>query len=209
MEMPSKTRAYLAKGFKKLIFAVAMTFLFLLLGLFGNIGYSSDWSNKTVTSNKEYRNVELSITYNPILYPFYWITGNGHISLTVNPSRNAPQSSSEPHLFDPHLIEKGSQNVVVTPFRSFAEICEEIVIAMLIWGIYGNLFVLLTITIAIEILRLRVLYIILFSGIIGFFIAEIIGTIISLLIGIILATIYMLKLPKNNMFVRYWSSLWK
>lgn len=82
-------------------------------------------------------------------------------------------------------------------------------IQMITWGFWANLVILLFITVLIEIARVRAFYITMFSGISGFYIAELLGMLTGLVVGLALGLYMMFKLPKDNVLTRFWVSLWE
>jgi hypothetical protein len=78
---------------------------------------------------------------------------------------------------------------------------------MLTWGLPLNLFVLFCAFVAIEIVAQRGLYLVLFSGMMGFFVLGITGIILGIVAGSVMALI-LLKFWPNNPIVEYWRSLW-
>ena len=82
-------------------------------------------------------------------------------------------------------------------------------IKMAFWGGVESFAILLSMTIMIEILKQRLLYIVLLAGIVGFFFAGIIGTVVGLAIGMVFFLTYRFKLHEKNVLARFWSYLWK
>jgi len=80
---------------------------------------------------------------------------------------------------------------------------------MAFWGGVENFAILLSMTIMIEILKQRLLYIVLLTGIVGFFFAGIIGTVVGLAIGMVFFLTYRFKLHEKNILARFWSYLWE
>ena len=78
---------------------------------------------------------------------------------------------------------------------------------MLMWGLLLNLFVLFSLTLAIEIVGQRGLYLVLFGGVVGFMASEILGVFVGMVAGSIVALIF-LKLWPDNPILAFWRSLW-
>ena len=69
--------------------------------------------------------------------------------------------------------------------------------------------ILFFITVLIETARARALYITMFSGILGFYLAELLGMLTGLVAGLILSLLIMFRLPKDNILFRFWYSIWQ
>lgn len=175
---------------------MAMALLFTLLSLFNNVGYHIN-SMEELSHNPRngYVDVDFSFdaTYSPLLRPLNWIMGKGHIHGN----------------FSITYYTKVWQEIFIVRSLSAEERSEGFMLSMTAWGIIPNLIVLLFLTIIIETIRQRQLYVALFSGVIGFVAAGIPGTIAGFAVGMVFNLIYKHKLPKNNILARYWNYLSK
>jgi hypothetical protein len=176
---------------KKLLFAAGITLLLIILGIFNGLGYhiySIKEKSFTPYDQLGYAHVVINcdITYNPILYPYYWLMGMGHLTgdfhLVYIPEGYFPGEYGGP-------IWRTSQHRMDT-----------YIMTMLTWGTTPNIITLLLINIIIECLDKR-LYLGIFSGIIGF-LTGVIGAFLGLLTGIIFAILIRLKLPPFNFLLK-------
>lgn len=196
MEFAEKRRIRIAR---KIVFAGLAAMLFLLLGLFGGVGYRL-YSLKELGfvphSRLGYADARFKcdILYSPLLYPVYWIMGRGHTNGTFSILYFAEGYTAGEHaapIFG--LGEKDRRDVYL--------------MNMLMWGLSLNLFVLFSLTLAIEIVGQRGLYLVLFGGVVGFMASEILGVFVGMVAGSIVALIF-LKLWPNNPILVFWRSLW-
>ncbi|MDH5694657.1 MAG: ABC transporter permease [Gammaproteobacteria bacterium] len=165
----------------KSVFILAMALLLALLGTFDRIGYHvHEIEELSFTPDYRYNYADATFkfnaTYNPILYPFYWILGKGHISGDFS------------MIYLPESYERSEWGPAVfgsSPEDHFGKYIS----FMLTWGIFGNFGFLLLMTIVIEALKRRVLYASLFSGVFGFSIAGISGMMVGLFVGGIAAVL--------------------
>lgn len=180
---------------RKFIVAVLMALLLMLLGIFGKVGYYVHHIEElsfTRYYGLGYADATFScdITFNPILYPFYWMMEKGHISGNFST------------IYFPEACSPGEFGHPIWP-TSPSDRYPEYILQIVTWGILPNLLILFNITVAIEIVGRRTVYLLLFCGILGFFFAELLGTIIGLIAGAFLT------LKMNNKLVQLWHSLWK
>jgi len=186
---------------KKLLIALGMTFLLFLLGLFGGIGYDvqalSEVSRDYTYSSYGFLLVVFycDITYNPVLYPFYWIQGSGHLAGNFSTAYVAESVSPG---------ERGVPQFGLSPTQRL----DVYLTRMLTWGLAANLALLFALAIAIEIVQKRILYLAVFISSLGFAFASLAGWIVGLCIGAISVGYVLLKLPKDNTLERFWDSLW-
>jgi hypothetical protein len=170
--------------FRKLVVAVLVAFLFALLGTFYGLGYhvnsiqelsfqrtSTFWAEDYAAAT-----FECDMTYNPLLCPFYWIAGNGHVngnfSIIYQPEYARHQDLE-------------SHDTWSTPFYGTNPSSRyfEYVMAISYWGILPNLITLLFLTIMVEIVGRRILYMFIFCGILGFYPLGLIGVLVGMMIG--------------------------
>lgn len=70
--------------FRKVMLAITVAFLLALLGIFNNVGYHVN-SIEELPFNLSRKfgsgDIQFSFdaTYNPLLYPFYWLMRRGHV----------------------------------------------------------------------------------------------------------------------------------
>jgi len=196
MEFGEKRHVRIAR---KIVFAGLAAMLFLLLGLFSGLGYRL-YSLKELGfvphSRSGYADARFKcdILYSPILYPVYWIVGRGHTNGTFSV------------LYFPEGYTAGEH---AAPIFGLGEKDrrDAYLINMLTWGLSLNLFVLFSLTLAIEIVGQRGLYLVVFGGVIGFMISEILGVFVGMVVGSLTALV-LLKLWPSNPILIFWRSLW-
>jgi hypothetical protein len=187
---------------RKLVVATLFALLLFLLGIFGGLGYRG--YAKEISMERDYQsgfaNVGFTceILYDPITYPSYWIMGSGYINTTME-IPYAPQA---------HYPGEGTGDVGAPMYGNRKDRESEYLISMLIWGAPINLIVLLSITIAIEAIRIRSLYLILLSGILGFYVFNVPGVLFGVVAGS-LVVVLLFRLWRDNFIVRFWRSLWE
>jgi len=186
--------------FRKLIYATAFTFFLALLGIFSGLGYRVHHIEELSFiphSRLGYADVVFNcdMIYDPVLYPLYWMVGSGHISGNFS------------IMYLPEGYYPGEYGGPVWGYHA-RERYDAYISDMLSWGMLLNLFILFNIAIVIEIVEKRSLYLVLFCGILGFFVAEILGVIIGMIVSA-LALFMMLKFWSDNFIVRFWYSLWE
>lgn len=186
---------------RKFAIAVVMALLFALLGLSGGLGYrlhSLEQLSFVPHDQLGYADVDISFaaTYDPLLYPFYWFTRNGYINGTFS------------LIYVPEALGPGEHGGPVWGLKP-SDRYETYTIQMITWGFWPNLIILFFITVLIETARARALYITMFSGILGFYLAELLGMLTGLVAGLILSLLIMFKLPKDNILFRFWYSIWQ
>lgn len=174
---------------RKFIVALLVAFLFTALGLFSGLGYRVNSIEETsfAPTRNGYANAvfECDMTFNPILYPFYWITRNGQVN----------GQFSMIYLPDSYVTYRDLQSgdtwghaVYGVPWDRYADY----VMFLTTWGTLPNLLTILFFTIFIEIVGKRSIYIILLCGILGFYAMSLIG----LLVGATTACLVLLLLSK-------------
>ncbi|MGB9778483.1 MAG: hypothetical protein ACPLW8_03670 [Candidatus Bathyarchaeales archaeon] len=138
------------------------------------------------------------ILFNPLTHPFYWISPdvNGHIIGNFS-TRYVPEGYGGGEFSGPRfpLWPKQRYDYYITIFE--------------VWGLYQNMLVLFFIAITIEILKLRIVYIAYFCGILGFAVAQLIGMFIGVIVGSIVVIYIKRRLPSDNVLVNFWRSLWE
>jgi len=175
-----------------------MTLLFLLLGLFGGLGYH-------VSSVKEVSFVpnnfglyadavfQCDITFNPVLYPFYWVVGAGHLEGNFS------------MVFIPEGLMPGEYGGPV--WGRPATRADIYVTRVITWGTIGNAVLLLVLAIFIEVIGKRVLFLAIFTGTLGFRFGGLAGALGGLCMGAFVIA-YVLRKPEDNVLERFWRSLW-
>jgi hypothetical protein len=176
---------------KKPIIAALLASLFIILGLINNIGYhvaALEELSYIPHLEENYATVVLrtDITFNPLLYPAYWIQGTGHISGDLS------------FIHVPALTHTTAQGRVDT-YLMF----------LVTAGNVSNFLGVWLLAIIIEFVGKREIYIIFFSGIIGFTIAGTTGTIAGILVGMFPVLLVALKSKQGEILSRFWSSLWE
>jgi hypothetical protein len=178
-----------------------MALLFAVLGLFGGLGYRVNHLQELSfipNDQLEFANatISFSATYDPVLDPFYWLTRNGYVNGTFSvvyvPTSDYPGEFGGPVW---GLKPEDRYDYYTTQMTS--------------WGFLPNLFVLLFITILVEVGKVRALYVAVFSGVLGFYVDVAVGTLVCFTVGLVLTLFIMFKASKHNLLARFWGSLWK
>lgn len=186
---------------KKIVFALGIAFLFIFLGLYAGIGYqvnSIDQIYFYPHNNLGYADASFycDVYFNPILYPSYWLKGIGHITgnftIMYLPESYYPGEFGGPIW---GLSEK-------TRYENY-------IMYVVTGATYSDLLIIFLISIGIETIGKRGLYLVLFSGILGFATGGITGTLVGLGVGVAAALIIIFVLPEDNILSRLWYSLWE
>jgi len=173
---------------RKTLFAVGMALLLIILGLFNGIGYkvcSIDEVLFTIHSRMGYADAVfyVDITFNPILYPIYWLKGFG--SIKGNYSMMYVPESYKPGEFGGPIwgiSEKERYDTYITFLATS--------------GITSNFVSLLFLTALIEIIGHRKAYFVILCGLVGFAVADLLGVIIGAILGLIILLYMSFKNPK-------------
>ncbi|MBS7632240.1 ABC transporter permease [Candidatus Bathyarchaeota archaeon] len=162
--------------------ALALTFF----GTFDGLGYNVHRIEElsfNIHYNEGYAdaNFTFSATYNPILYPFYWLSGQGNIDGNFS------------MMYLPQSYERYSEWAPPNYGDSPKDRYSNYISYMISWGFIPNLLVLLILTATIEALGKRILYLALFLGMLGFSAGNLIGAAVATVAGL-LAVVYVLHL---------------
>jgi hypothetical protein len=188
------------KALRKLVVAVVMTLLLVFLGILGGVGYHLHWLNETSFDDQSYMygyadvTFNCALTYDPVIYPLYWLMGQGHIDREFR------------IMYIPETYTPGEFGHAVYLSRSQRE--NSYVMYVIMWGILPNMIMLLSIAIAIEALGKRSLYFVIFGGITGFALSFM-GVFLGLAVGGIVAFLIMRKVPPFSFLTRLWDELFK
>jgi hypothetical protein len=181
--------------------AVLLAFLFAMLGIISGLGYHRNSLEQLYfqihpTLGYADATISFSATYDPLLYPFYWIKGMGYENGTFS-------FQYIPNSYGPGEFSGG--NYGLKPSDRF----DDYTMRMILWGFWANLIALLFVTVFIEAAKARILYIAMFFGLFGFFVDVLPGMIAGLVIGVVVVWFITFKLPKDNVLSRFWYSLWE
>jgi len=200
---------------KKLVFALFTSMLLAMLGIFKGVGYRVFVIEETTFvphTRLGYADVKFYFEgiFNPLLYPYYWIRNYG----IINSDFYFLYRAEHPHwLMD--TMSGGLNMEVDSDWYPWGweltpeERCETYEIYLLTLGNVANFFVLFIVTLFIEILNMRKLYIAIFAGIVGFAFGNLTGTVAGMVVGLFLF-ILCFKLPKLNGFLNnLWFQLWE
>lgn len=187
--------------FLKIGIAVLLAFLFAVLGTISGLGYHRNSLVQLyfqIHPNLGYADatISFSATYDPLLYPFYWIKETGYVNGTYS-FQYIPSS------YGPGEFSGG--NYGLKPSDRY----DDYTIRMITWGFWANLITLLFATVLVEAAKARILYIAMFFGLLGFFVAVLPGMIVGLVIGGVVLWFITFRLPKDNVLSRFWYSLWE
>ena len=184
--MPTKDQ--LARVVRRLSIAIGVAMLLFLLGIFNGVGYNINSISERISPSPDRTFADVYVffdaTYNPILYPFYWLTGMGHTAENF--------TSSYPLFIRPNTIPFGFG------WLSQQERYDSYTMHMATRNMYGNLATLLLVAVIIEAAKQRLLYVVLFSGVVGFWAGGVLGTFIGLLLSSIAIIVYKLKFANAN-----------
>ncbi|MDH7564420.1 MAG: hypothetical protein QHH24_06050 [Candidatus Bathyarchaeota archaeon] len=194
-----EARVRFAQRFVRFGVAILLALGLLLLGLFEGVGYHLYFIRETsfIPHNQlGYADASFSIDlmYNPVLYPLYWLMGNGHINGTYS-TIYLPEGYGAGEFSGPRWGLWGKERQ------------DAYIIQMLSWGSLLNLLFLAIITVSIEIVGKRCLYLVLGFGIFGFAAFELVGMAVGMVLGSV-AVASLLRRPDNVVF-RFWRSLWE
>jgi hypothetical protein len=178
---------------RKFAVALLVALLFAVLGVIGGLGYRLNHLQELsfeVHEDEEWANatVSFSATYNPLLYPFYWLTRNGYINGTFS-FVYVPMSD--------YPGEFGGPVWGMKPQDRY----DYYTIEMTTWGFWPNLLTLLFITVLVEVASVRALYVALFSGILGFYVVALSGMLVGLTVGLVFVLFMVFKLRRPNILV--------
>lgn len=184
---------------KRLTLPILFAFLFTLFGIFSGLGYHLNYIDELsfVPHNQlGYADAVFAcnMIYNPIVYPLYWVIGEGHVNGTFQ------------MMYLPETYAPGEFGGPIWGLRK-QDRYDTYILYMVTWGTLLNLFFLLGVTIAIEIIRQRILYLVLLFGAFGFYVFQILGVFLGIIVGSIIALL-LFKWP-DNFIVRFWRSLWE
>lgn len=182
------TKGQLDRTVKRLSIAIGVALSLFLLGTFSGVGYRVNSISESIIPSPDRAFADVYVffdaTYSPVLYPFYWLTGMGHISENF--------TSSYPLGIRPQSIPFGFG------WLSQQERYDSYTVYWATRSMYGNLAILLLVAVVIEAVKQRLLYAILFSGVVGFWAGGVLGTFIGLLLSSIAITVYKLKSANSS-----------
>lgn len=188
------------KIFRKLLVAISITLLLGLLGLFSRIGYQVRSIEELSFNPTQLGFAEVvfycDIIYNPILFPYYWLVGAGH------------SYGNFSMIFFPEAFSPGEFGGPIWGMKP-QDRYDIYIMRMVMWGAIANISVLFYITVLIEAVGKRSLYLALFCAILGFAIASLVGMIVGLVVGVFLVAYIWFKMSSENFLVKYWESLWE
>lgn len=185
---------------KKLLIALGFALFLVFLSIFPNVGYFG-WAHvgrgdvvKVYELPHIYAivNYTYDITYNPFLFPLTWLHGGGHASgsslMITFPSTSIFAGAAWP---SPHEMEE--EALMNTAFSE----------------IRPNFLMLFIIALAIEIAKMRSLFVCLFGGVIGFIPGGLVGTVVGLVIGVFIVVFATARLNKESRLAKIWNSFRK
>jgi hypothetical protein len=187
-----KARSYA----RRFIIASGFTLLLGLLSIFSGLAYSGNARIVASYPNEQllYIDSEIvsNVTYNPFLFPFYWLTGKGLSSY---------------HFMMRSVPVAATQNGVAWPRAK--DITDDAMLIISLNALFANILYNFVILLAAELLKIRRVYFCLLGGMIGFPLAGPIGSLISFFTAVLLVVLIMPKFKKNKYFTDLWDSITK
>jgi len=186
---------------RKLAIAVALALLFGFLGLFSGLGYNVKHIEERdfhpyFDLNYATATVECDITFNPVLFPYYWLAGkwqlSGNFSMMYVAEAYGPG-------------EYGGPRFGAKPQDRF----DIYVMQLVTWGTAVNFILLLHVAIIVEVIGKRSLYLALLGCTAGFAIADIIGAIVGVFVGAFAVYYVLFRMSPENRLLEFWQSLWE
>lgn len=174
---------------KRIVIVLGFTSFLVFLSIFPNVGYfgtanvdREDVVKVYISPFERYAivNYTYNITYNPFLFPLTWLRGGGHAS-GISSMLTLPKSIA---MQGPFAVAK---------WPSLKELEENALISMVNFEILSNFLMLLVITFAIEFTKMRLIFICLVGGIIGFVPGGLFGTIAGLFIGVFIVAFVIVR----------------
>jgi len=190
LELENKYLRILGRAFLTLGF----TFLFALLAVFPSIGYTGTFEFTSIERFPRYAIVQFrgNATLNPVLYPASWVFRGGRIS--GNYTMILPPTAYSGEI--PRPKWGGREDT-----REKAELT-------VIGGeLKANLPMIFLVCLIVEVIGRRILYLSILSGVVGFFMAEAVGTFIGLAAGIFIV-VYVEKTENGMIIRRLWERFW-
>lgn len=180
---------------KKIVAAVGMVLLFALLSLYRGLGYNGEVQVRMVYTNYQllYRDIEVncSIVFNPVLFPFSWLVTGGQSSFRFL-MRTAPLGVSEFGVAWPSLEETKEDALLIVVLNE----------------LFINIPFMLAIFLVIELMNLRSIYVCFFGGILGFLMIGLLGAIVGFTV-IFLVIILLIRKFRIKGVINILDILWK
>jgi|GEM_PF-3701196 hypothetical protein len=180
---------------RRALLILGFTFLFTLLAIFPMVGYYGMARINSIEYFGSYAYVkfEYEATYNPSLYPASWVFGKGVISGNFT-------------MITLPLAYKGE--IPRPVWGSKKDILDKAMLMIVIGELKANLPTILLICLIIEVIEKRILHLMILSGIVGFFMAEVMGAFIGLATGVFMV-IYIERTETGVILRRLWYKFWK
>lgn len=202
---------------KRLAIPIAFSLFAVLFGLFENVGYCInasnvyiDLSNSTRSRGTSVYNIYLDTTFNPILHPFQWLVGQGHVCGNMSSMMlyGASLGNFWGRLYHaPGTTDRsqfpGFQGSGGGEYVSPSESVRYCVLTIVAYGLVENAVVIFVGSVLIEALHQRFLYGVLLAGTIGFIIGGVAGVIIGLVAGTAFYTVLKLVSSGKNPVERF------
>jgi len=174
---------------RKTISTLGMAMFLMLLSVFGGVGYKLNAIDEvTFVKHTQYGYADavfyVDIVFNPILHPSYWLKSmgsfQGNVSMMYIPEGYQPGEFGGPIW---GLSEHDRYDTYVT--------------FLITLGIGSDFAIIIVLTALIELLKCRKVYFAIFSGMIGFAIASVLGLLVGIIVGFILMAIIVVKRPSK------------
>jgi hypothetical protein len=179
---------------KKLGIAVGIALFAALISLFSGLAYTGNAHIEAQYPNNVLLYIDslinANITYNPFLFPFYWLTGRGLSSYQFL-MRSMPISAS--------------QYGVVWPMKT--DITDDAMLALSVDAALGNIPYNFIILLAVELLKIRRVYFCMLGGILGFPLGGPVGSLIGFFTIVFVVVLIMPRLKKRDYLTDLWNTI--
>jgi hypothetical protein len=183
---------------RRLVIALLVTALFALLAIFPSLGYFAKASTKVVSMEGGALeglwivDANCDILYNPFLYPFAWLSGQGH------------RLTSFTFLSIPTFAGSGENSVPV--WRHPAELDDDAITIRTTDELLSDIPYVFLILLAVGLVVGWDSYLYFIGGIVGFAVGGILGTVVGFFAGAFLIFYILPRLKKNEDVSKLWNS---
>lgn len=179
---------------RAIVIALGLAALFWLLGLFYGLGYFGGASTSVVSKDPFgfwLVRADCDITFNPFLYSFSWLTGNGYISPSF-------LYVSVPTYFGGPVDSPYGGHYLDIVWRNTEDLEEEATLIAVLSQIYVNIPFNFAVVLTIELAKIRDLYFCLIGGILGFPLGGSVGAVVGFFVATLAMIFIIPKLRKGT-----------